>query len=709
MRIFVIIPLLILVLIMGVPFSNAQSVPDWVKNTAGWWATDVISEREFVNAIEFLVNAGIIQVSSTSSNNNSESVPDWVKNTAGWWATDVISEREFVNAIEFLVNAGIIQVGVEKKCVDDLSKYFDDNKRIDDVCNEHKSSINEELVPYIADLRFNSVGLRGEEFSEEKPSNVFRIFMVGGSTMLSAEVSDDSTIPSMMQKMFDIQNLDREIEVINAGISGGNSISELELIKSKLVNYEPDLVIMYDGWNDLSADYAILRIINNYELACENAIQNNYELIITLQPIAGFGGKSLTNQERINSLTGEDHNDYQLLQAKSSYDYLERELRILNEVVEENFGGVCTVNDLRSIFDDVSGPIYWDQGHVLHAGNLILAEKFFELSMKKIDSSFILEQKFTKIISEYNSIPIMKFLLNELEIDDYTFNNKLKDTTKIPSDKGKFFQLENKFGDASMSFVGKDLSGVDLENLKLSGHDLTGVNLSGQDLRYVDLSDTIIRGANLSDTNLEGKDLSGMDLRGINFSNANLKDVDFTDVVFSKTLQISDDCTDQDPVINVIKNFICVTEILENESIRTNFESADLTNAKFGTSLDQELEQMVYFANFKNANLTNVNINSLHFFGCDFTNAKLDNLTAKQMFIVNSDFNNTEMDNFEIRESWVQATSFNDVQMTNGVFDSITFVNTHFPGTNLDGTIITNLNETDDNTYDCKNHSICKK
>ena len=28
----------------------AQSVPDWVKNTAGWWATDAISETEFVNA-----------------------------------------------------------------------------------------------------------------------------------------------------------------------------------------------------------------------------------------------------------------------------------------------------------------------------------------------------------------------------------------------------------------------------------------------------------------------------------------------------------------------------------------------------------------------------------------------------------------------------------------------------------------------------------
>ena len=37
-----------------IPNAFAENVPDWVKNTAGWWATDVISEMEFVNAIEFL-------------------------------------------------------------------------------------------------------------------------------------------------------------------------------------------------------------------------------------------------------------------------------------------------------------------------------------------------------------------------------------------------------------------------------------------------------------------------------------------------------------------------------------------------------------------------------------------------------------------------------------------------------------------------------
>ena len=34
---------------IDIPNVNAQAVPDWVKNNAGWWATDAISENEFVN------------------------------------------------------------------------------------------------------------------------------------------------------------------------------------------------------------------------------------------------------------------------------------------------------------------------------------------------------------------------------------------------------------------------------------------------------------------------------------------------------------------------------------------------------------------------------------------------------------------------------------------------------------------------------------
>ena len=71
---YVILSLLAICLTIGtIPTVSAESVPDWVKNTAGWSATDAISEKEFVNAIEFLVNEGIIVVEPTNSSKTYES------------------------------------------------------------------------------------------------------------------------------------------------------------------------------------------------------------------------------------------------------------------------------------------------------------------------------------------------------------------------------------------------------------------------------------------------------------------------------------------------------------------------------------------------------------------------------------------------------------------------------------------------------------
>jgi len=44
--------------------AQSDAVPSWIKNTAGWWAEDQISETEFVNSMEYLIDSGIIQVSS---------------------------------------------------------------------------------------------------------------------------------------------------------------------------------------------------------------------------------------------------------------------------------------------------------------------------------------------------------------------------------------------------------------------------------------------------------------------------------------------------------------------------------------------------------------------------------------------------------------------------------------------------------------------
>ena len=742
------------------PLAYAEMVPDWVKNTAGWWATDAISEKEFVNAIEFLIKDGIIQVNASNSSENFQGVPDWVKNTAGWWATDAISEKEFVNAIEFLVNVGIMNIEFNDKCINDFLKYFNDKQKITQVCNEHTSNIQKEIIPYEIEPKFNSYGLHGEEFSEKKLNDVYRIIMVGGSTMAGAETTMDTRIPAIMQKMFDAEKLDRKVEVINAGIGGGNSLSEGLMIDNKLLNYQPDLIIIMDGWNDLSADKPVMSSLEEWELTCSNVKNNNTDLIIALQPIAGFGNKSLTEQEKINSLTGEDHQKFQLLQAKSTYDYMMRELNdltkdpslstYLRQDVDGNNVGCfkytggkdpdAEMYDLRGIFNDVSGPIYFDQGHMLHSGNFVLAEKFFNLSMKKIDASHITDYKFTEIISKYNSIPVISYLLNKIQIDEETFQKPLKNITDMDNDKGKYFELKNKFGIEGI-LVGKDLRNVDLNSVNLNGQDITGANLSGtpqnkKDLRNVDFTNTIIRDVDFSYTNLEGKDFSGMDIRGADFSHANLKDADMVDAIFSKPIQhagieflmensIIELCNDSFVPYSKMKKMHCVGVVIENESIRTSFTNADLTNIKFGINKEVGF-QALHFVDFTNANLSNADMNKLGCLGCDFTNATLDQVTVTNSVILKSDFTNGQMKDYEFIGSWFQSVEFDNANMTNGVFNNDVFIDVSFIDTNLEGTEISDTYEIIDflaveefdasmaipveslmNNYNCKNHTIC--
>ena len=51
--------------ILSIPNSYAQEdtqIPNWIKNTAGWWANDEIDDNTFVNAITHLIQQGLIQV-----------------------------------------------------------------------------------------------------------------------------------------------------------------------------------------------------------------------------------------------------------------------------------------------------------------------------------------------------------------------------------------------------------------------------------------------------------------------------------------------------------------------------------------------------------------------------------------------------------------------------------------------------------------------
>jgi hypothetical protein len=91
---------------------DQASIPDWIKNNAGWWATDQIDDSAFVQGIQYLIKESIMIIPSTETSESMESqvVPDWIKNNAGWWATDQIDDSAFVQGIQYLVQNGIIVI-----------------------------------------------------------------------------------------------------------------------------------------------------------------------------------------------------------------------------------------------------------------------------------------------------------------------------------------------------------------------------------------------------------------------------------------------------------------------------------------------------------------------------------------------------------------------------------------------------------------------
>ena len=72
---------------------------------------------------------------------------------------------------------------------------------------------------YFSTININSHGFRGSEFNLEKPDDVYRIFVVGGSSIFgSGATSDEKTIPGFLQNEFNEIKLSKRIQVINAGI-----------------------------------------------------------------------------------------------------------------------------------------------------------------------------------------------------------------------------------------------------------------------------------------------------------------------------------------------------------------------------------------------------------------------------------------------------------------------------------------------------------
>jgi len=243
----------------------------------------------------------------------------------------------------------------------------------------------------------NNFGFRGPDIDPQNIQGKSRIVLMGGSTMYGAgATSDQSTIAGYLQEIVDKKIPKKKLEIINAGIQGIDSDTELKMMKADIIKLLPEFIIIFDGWNDLQNNKSSEEIYNNWNEMCRIGIENDIQVIIILQPIAGFGNKDLTEKEYYYSKNGVDKNDIKLNTKIFQYDEYQDKLK---QLLDE-----CTSMSFRNVFNDITKEVYWDEGHLNDYGNSIIAEEFFETFVKDFNISKVSEP-FSEI-KEKIKIPI---------------------------------------------------------------------------------------------------------------------------------------------------------------------------------------------------------------------------------------------------------------------------------------------------------------
>lgn len=213
------------------------------------------------------------------------------------------------------------------------------------------------------------------------------------------------------------------VEVINGGVNGADSFDEIHLLNKKFLALNPDMIIVYDGGNDLykpirddilqepwpsDIDRLLKQIRNYYKTpqfvefldrifkkniygdqgipdeqvtnermdakagiwkrrwnnVCEENNKKGIKTIITIQPYLGVGNKELSSWE------SEIKDRWSHIDVSDSFPLMIEKLNELDKSCSK-------IIDLTGVFDNNKGTIFYDLIHVGDVGNEIVAKKIF--------------------------------------------------------------------------------------------------------------------------------------------------------------------------------------------------------------------------------------------------------------------------------------------------------------------------------------------
>ena len=190
-----------------------------------------------------------------------------------------------------------------------------------------------------------------------------------------------------------------------------------------------------------------------------------------------------------------------------------------------------------------------------------------------------------------------------------------------------------------------------------------------------------------------------------------------SDVTISKQIQYVEikldweepTCSNPNDVfLNEVYQDRCIIEVIQNESIRTDFSNANLKGVTF--SLSSANEGFLHFVDFSDADLTGIEFSNLKFRGCKFNGTNFNSSNMSNTAFVLCDFIEAKFINSKFVDTVFQNVGFHDAKIIDGSFTNTYFNDfVNFTNADLKGTLFDTVNVAGEGYIDlsCKNNQIC--
>ncbi len=258
----------------------------------------------------------------------------------------------------------------------------------------------------------------------EKPNNLFRIILIGGSsTAGSGSNSAEETISSQLETLLNKNkpNEKYDYQVLNFGAAGGYTGLERTKFFNELIYYYPDMVIALDGFNDAWASFVEPErmrldhpIINWDSLSYQYFELMNGHSDYNLYPPKIFKNTFLFVQKVLNKLIKNSKQKekerlalYKLLPFFKYSEEVHEKFPYFSNVVSNNLEAIASYSSLNNIYFLAYLQPHAFSGKNLSEEEVKKTEALFKNYENKPDSVFN-KEKYSKSIHEaFNSYSLV--------------------------------------------------------------------------------------------------------------------------------------------------------------------------------------------------------------------------------------------------------------------------------------------------------------